>query len=129
MSTPESCPTPHELSLLASGLQDAVGEGVLSHVEGCPECQARQAKLSRLPCRFAICLGGSVGALAYRDQPAISIQLHPEFEPAYAIDLIEHRRAGIYSDEQADRAIASFGGPDDRARVGGWINAFLQSAR
>jgi len=70
-----------------------------------------------------------MGALVWRDQPAMSIQLHPEFEPAYAIDLIEHRRASVYGDEQADRAIASYGGSDDRARVGGWINAFLQTAR
>ncbi len=32
------------------------------------------------------------GALAYPDDRAASIQLHPEFEPAYAIDLIEARR-------------------------------------
>lgn len=68
------------------------------------------------------------GALAYRDQPAISIQLHPEFEPAYAIALIEARRGSRYSDAEADRAIASYGAPDDRARVGGWIRNFLRDA-
>ncbi len=66
-----------------------------------------------------------LGVLAYRDQPAISIQLHPEFEPAYAVALIEARRGTRYTDAQADAAIASYAGPDDRARVGGWINAFL----
>lgn len=65
------------------------------------------------------------GALAWRDQPAISMQPHPEFLPAYATALIEARRGKVYTDEQADRAIASFGKPDDRARVGGWIKAFL----
>jgi GMP synthase-like glutamine amidotransferase len=65
------------------------------------------------------------GALAYRDQPAISIQLHPEFEPAYAKALIEARRGKVYADDEADRAVASYGRPDDRARVGRWINAFL----
>lgn len=69
-----------------------------------------------------------MGALAWRDQPAISLQLHPEFEPAYAISLIEHRRGKPYAADEADRAIASYAGPDDRARVGGWINAFLRSA-
>jgi GMP synthase-like glutamine amidotransferase len=64
-------------------------------------------------------------ALAWRDQPAISMQPHPEFEPAYAEALIEARRGKVYSDDQADRAIASFGRPDDRARVAGWIRAFL----
>lgn len=64
-------------------------------------------------------------ALAWRDQPAISMQPHPEFEPAYAAALIEARRGKTYADDEADRALASFAGPDDRARVGGWIRAFL----
>lgn len=68
-----------------------------------------------------------LGALAWRDQPAISMQLHPEFEPAYAKALIEARRGKVYSDEAADRGIASYDAPDDRARVGRWINAFLTS--
>ncbi len=67
-----------------------------------------------------------MGALAWRDQPAISIQLHPEFEPAYAKALIEARRGKVYADDEADRAIASYDGPDDRARVGRWINTFLE---
>ncbi len=67
-----------------------------------------------------------LGAIAYRDQPAISIQLHPEFEPAYAIDLIETRRGSRYGEDQADRAIASYSGSDDRARVAGWIRNFLE---
>jgi len=69
-----------------------------------------------------------MGALAWRDQPAISIQLHPEFEPAYASALIENRRGSRYTDEEADRAIASYGRPDDRARVGAWLKNFLKSA-
>lgn len=68
-----------------------------------------------------------LGALAWRDQPAISMQLHPEFEPDYARALIEARRGKVYTDEQADRGVASYDGPDDRARVGLWINRFLQS--
>jgi len=67
-----------------------------------------------------------MGALAWRDQLAISMQLHPEFEPAYATALIEARRGKVYADHEADQAIASYAGPDDRARVGGWINRFLQ---
>ena len=67
-----------------------------------------------------------IGALAWRDQPAISIQLHPEFEPAYAKALIEARRGKVYADAQADAAIASYAGADDRARVGRWINRFLE---
>ncbi|MBL8555706.1 MAG: type 1 glutamine amidotransferase [Phenylobacterium sp.] len=67
-------------------------------------------------------------ALAWRDQPAISMQPHPEFDPAYAAALIEARRGRVYPDAQADAAIASFGRPDDRARVGAWINAFLRGS-
>lgn len=66
-----------------------------------------------------------LAGLAYRDQPAISIQPHPEFEPAYAKALIESRREAVYSDAQADMAVASYDLPDDRTRVAGWIRRFL----
>lgn len=59
---------------------------------------------------------------------AISMQPHPEFDPAYAVALIETRRDGPLSPGQADEAIASYGRPDDRARVGGWIKTFLAEA-
>jgi GMP synthase-like glutamine amidotransferase len=68
------------------------------------------------------------GSLVWRDQPAMSLQLHPEFDPAYAIALIEARRGKRFSDEQAAAAIATYAGKDDRARVGGWINRFLALA-
>ena len=69
-----------------------------------------------------------MGALAWPGQRAISLQLHPEFEPAYASALIENRRGSLYAEDQADRAIKSYKGPDDRARVGGWIRNFLGQA-
>lgn len=65
------------------------------------------------------------GMLAYGDQPAISIQLHPEFEPAYARALIEARRGSRYTDAQADQAVSSYAAPDDRAALGAWISSFL----
>jgi GMP synthase-like glutamine amidotransferase len=54
---------------------------------------------------------------------AISFQFHPEFTPAYATALIEARRNryGVL----ADPAIASYEGPNDCFRVGGWISRFL----
>ena len=64
--------------------------------------------------------------LAWRDQPAISMQPHPEFDPAYASALIEARRGKVYADDEADRALATLQGPDDRARVGRWIGDFLK---
>jgi GMP synthase-like glutamine amidotransferase len=69
-----------------------------------------------------------MGALVWPGERAITIQLHPEFEPAYASALIENRRGSLYAEDQADRAIQSYQGPDDRARVGGWIRNFLDSA-
>jgi len=66
--------------------------------------------------------------LVYRGQRAISIQPHPEFVPGYAIALIEARRGKVYSDNQADQAVASFSESDDRLRIGGWIKAFLAQA-
>ncbi len=65
------------------------------------------------------------GMLAYDEAKAVSIQLHPEFQPDYAKALIETRRGTRYTDEQADAAIASYDAPDDRARLGAWIQDFL----
>jgi GMP synthase-like glutamine amidotransferase len=67
------------------------------------------------------------GVLAYDDQPAISIQLHPEFDPAYAKALIEARRGAVYTDDQADRAQASLDAPNDGQAIGAWIGAFLRA--
>jgi GMP synthase-like glutamine amidotransferase len=50
-----------------------------------------------------------IGALAYRDQPAISIQLHPEFEPVFAVALLETHRGRLLTDAETDRAIATYG--------------------
>jgi GMP synthase-like glutamine amidotransferase len=61
-------------------------------------------------------------ALAWRDQPAISFQFHPEFDPEYAKALIASRRERV---PQADAAIASLDRPNDRTRVGEWIRNFL----
>lgn len=68
------------------------------------------------------------GMLAWRDQPAISLQLHPEFEPDYAIALAETRRGNGLSDAEVDRAVASLREPSDRARAAGWIRGFLAGA-
>ena len=69
------------------------------------------------------------GVLVYDDRPAISMQFHPEFDPAYAAALIEARRGTRYTDPQADTAIASLDMPNDSARVAGWIATFLVQAR
>ncbi len=56
---------------------------------------------------------------------AISFQFHPEFEAEFAAALIEARR-DRYS-ALADAALASYDGPDDRARVSRWIDCFLDA--
>ena len=60
--------------------------------------------------------------LAWRDQPAISFQFHPEFSPDYAKALIELRRDRL---PDPDAAIVSLDRPNDNERVGGWIRRFL----
>lgn len=61
-------------------------------------------------------------ALGWRDGSAVSFQFHPEFDPAFAKALIESRRERLPDPEAA---IASLRRPNDNARVGGWIAAFL----
>jgi GMP synthase-like glutamine amidotransferase len=62
--------------------------------------------------------------LAWSDRPALTMQFHPEFEPAYAKALIETRRERL---PEPDAALASLDAPDDRARVAEWIRNFLRA--
>ena len=68
-----------------------------------------------------------LAGFVWRDQPAISMQPHPEFEPGFATGLIQARRGKDYPLDLADAAIESHRTPDDRARVGGWIRRFLDA--
>ena len=65
------------------------------------------------------------GMLAYEDQPAISFQCHPEFDPAFAEALIETRRERLPT---ADSAIESLRQPNDRPVVARWIRRFLEGS-
>jgi len=75
-------------------------------------------------------LGGSdfcpFGFIAYPDLKALSLQPHPEFDPAYAKALIESRREGLLAQDHADAAIASLLAPNDNRKVGRWLTRFLQ---
>jgi GMP synthase-like glutamine amidotransferase len=62
------------------------------------------------------------GVLVYEDQPALSMQFHPEFSPAFAKALIEARREAL---PDPDAAAASLDRPNDRQAVAGWIRRFL----
>ena len=68
------------------------------------------------------------GMLDYGEGRAVSLQLHPEFEPDYAKALIETRRGTRLTVEEADRAVMSYEQPDDRQRVGGWLQRFIETA-
>jgi GMP synthase-like glutamine amidotransferase len=63
--------------------------------------------------------------LSWSDQPAISIQAHPEFDPAYATALVESRAEERLTSAQAREAVESLKRPNDRKRVAGWIRSFL----
>lgn len=65
-----------------------------------------------------------LAALAWTDRPAISFQFHPEFAPAYAKALIEHRYDLV---PDPDAAISSLDRPNDSDRVAGWISRFLEA--
>lgn len=62
--------------------------------------------------------------LAWRDQPAISFQFHPEMSPVFARALYESRRDRI---PDLDAAIDSLSAPNDNDRIGTWINRFLRA--
>ena len=55
---------------------------------------------------------------------AISFQFHPEFTPAFSTALIDSREDDY--GPLTELALRSLAAPDDRARVGEWIGAFLR---
>lgn len=68
------------------------------------------------------------GALAYAQGPAISFQMHPEFEHAYAADLIGIRR-NRFGESLSDDGLASLKGRSDRGVIAQWIVNFLAQRR
>lgn len=83
-----------------------------------------------MPPSSARVIGGNsftpYGILAYTDQPAISFQCHPEFDPVYARALIERMQRGSADPRPLDAAIDTFAEPNDRQHVGNWIRTFLR---
>lgn len=75
-------------------------------------------------------LGGNsftpYGVLAYDDQPAISFQCHPEFNPAFARALIDRMRRDSSDPQSLDAAADTLAQPNDCVRVGSWIRAFIR---
>jgi GMP synthase-like glutamine amidotransferase len=90
---------------------------------------AHQDQVVALPPDACLVAGDSstpYGMLSYRGQRAISLQLHPEFEPAFARALVEPG-GSPYEIAAGEAAIRSYDQPDDRMKVAGWIKAFLAS--
>ena len=113
------------------GLQDYALNGGAGWTDGAsriavPVCH--QDQVIDLPPHSTL-IGGNdfcpIGILAYDDQPAISVQFHPEFEPAFVDALID-----LIGDEipDPDAAHASLRQPNDRRRVGDWIRRYVDQA-
>jgi GMP synthase-like glutamine amidotransferase len=66
--------------------------------------------------------------LAYAQGPAISFQMHPEFDHQYAADLIGVRRHR-YGEAMADAALSTLKERSDRELLARWIVNFLDSRR
>ena len=62
--------------------------------------------------------------LSYAQGPAISFQMHPEFDHQYAADLIGVRR-NRYGEAMADAALSSLKERSDRELLARWIVNFL----
>lgn len=77
-------------------------------------------------------LGGSDfcenGVLAYEHAPALSFQMHPEFEPAFGRDLLGARRGRI-PEALVDDALSSYAKATDRMTIAQWIAEFYRTAR
>jgi GMP synthase-like glutamine amidotransferase len=113
------------------GLHDYAVRGVKPWMRPGPLISApasHQDQVVALPPGASVLAGSDFtpnGMLEYADQPAVSIQLHPEFDPAYAKALINGRR-GLYAEGQADAAVESLDRPNDCQRVGDWIAQFVR---
>jgi GMP synthase-like glutamine amidotransferase len=68
------------------------------------------------------------GILAYSDRRALSFQCHPEFTTDYARALIAGHRPNDLDATVRAQALTSLDASSDGARVGGWIQRFLEES-
>lgn len=68
------------------------------------------------------------GALAYAQGPAISFQMHPEFDHDYAADLIGIRR-NRFGEAVADEGLSTLKARSDRGDIAQWIVNFFNEKR
>lgn len=67
-----------------------------------------------------------IGVLSYAQGPAVSFQMHPEFEHDFASDLVRARRERLPR-ELTDRALETLRGRSDRGVIADWIVNFYLS--
>lgn len=76
-------------------------------------------------------VGGSAftphALLAYGDGHSISLQCHPEFDPAFAIELLATNTDDAIPDRVRAEALTSLARADDRHRLAAWITTFLNA--
>ena len=67
------------------------------------------------------------GVVAYAHAPAISFQMHPEFETAFAVDLLKSREERVPR-ALLDDGLATLKKRSDRGLIARWIANFYRSA-
>jgi GMP synthase-like glutamine amidotransferase len=95
-----------------------------------PVLHRRQVAEAPPGCRVLAECGRTPNAvLLYGDQRALSFQCRPDIDLSYAREIITARRGRDIDASDADMALRLLGLPNDSARIGGWIKAFLDESR
>ena len=95
-----------------------------------PVLHRRQVAEPPPGCRVLAQCGRTPNAvLLYGDQRAVSFQCRPDLDLRYARELIGERRGGDIDPDDAELALRMLNLPNDSARLGGWIKAFLDESR
>lgn len=95
-----------------------------------PVLHRRQVAEPPPGCRVLAQCGRTPNAvLLYGDQRAVSFQCRPDLDLRYAREVIGERRGGDIDPDDAELALRMLNLPNDSARLGGWIKAFLDESR
>lgn len=92
---------------------------------------SHQDQVVRLPEGFRRIAGSAFcpfGALAHRELPVLTFQMHPEFPHDFAAALMRLRSDRI-PEERTSLGLASLRNPSDRGMMAVWIRNFLEGRR
>ncbi|MEM9990040.1 MAG: hypothetical protein AAF723_11025, partial [Pseudomonadota bacterium] len=64
------------------------------------------------------------GVIAYEKVPALSFQMHPEFETDFALDLMAARKESI-PQQVREKGEVSYQKPSNRLRIAEWMKIFF----